>query len=166
MSDYLAFVVQRGVKKGTSVRPIGLPVVELSKRDGRWPPGPISFPVMERVTRSAASQTTGSKSSTARRYRVSRPTSCDMVSRVFSPLIAANATFALKAGLWFRRTRLVIVAPVHGNHAAFRPKIHLYPLSRFPEPALPATSQSFYATFLQAESFTLSVPATPIGDNA
>jgi hypothetical protein len=32
--------------------------------------------------------------------------------------------------------RLVISAPVHGNHAAFRPKIHLRPVSRFPEPAL------------------------------
>lgn len=30
------------------------------------------------------------------------------VGSVFSPLIAANATFALKAGLWFQRTRLVI----------------------------------------------------------
>ena len=28
---------------------------------------------------------------------------------VFSPLTAANATFALKAGLWFRRGRLVMV---------------------------------------------------------
>src|SRR3974390_2111521 len=31
---------------------------------------------------------------------------------VFSPLIAAKATFALKAGAWFRRGRLLIVSPV------------------------------------------------------
>jgi hypothetical protein len=30
---------------------------------------------------------------------------------VFSPLMAAIATFALKAGLWFRRGRFVMVAP-------------------------------------------------------
>jgi hypothetical protein len=30
---------------------------------------------------------------------------------VFSPLMAAIATLALKAGLWFRRGRLVMVAP-------------------------------------------------------
>jgi hypothetical protein len=30
---------------------------------------------------------------------------------VFSPFRAANATFALNAGLWFRRTRFVIVSP-------------------------------------------------------
>jgi hypothetical protein len=45
----------------------------------------------------------------------------------------------LKAGLWFRRTRLVMVSPVHGNHAALRPKIHLSDLSSFPEPALSFT---------------------------
>lgn len=32
----------------------------------------------------------------------------------YSPLIAASATFALKAGLWFRRGRLLIVSPVNG----------------------------------------------------
>src|SRR3954465_10671109 len=30
---------------------------------------------------------------------------------VFSPLTAARATFALKAGEWFRRGRLLIVSP-------------------------------------------------------
>jgi hypothetical protein len=33
---------------------------------------------------------------------------------VFSPFTAASATLALKAGLWFRRGRLVMVSPVHG----------------------------------------------------
>jgi len=35
-------------------------------------------------------------------------------SGTYSPLIAASATFALKAGLWFRRGRLLMVSPVHG----------------------------------------------------
>src|SRR5207247_1657156 len=30
---------------------------------------------------------------------------------VISPLMAASATFALKAGVWFRRARLLIVSP-------------------------------------------------------
>jgi hypothetical protein len=34
---------------------------------------------------------------------------------VFSPLIAAKATFALKAGLWFRRSLFVMLSPVHGS---------------------------------------------------
>jgi hypothetical protein len=33
----------------------------------------------------------------------------------FSPLIAAKATFALKAGLWFRRGLFVMLSPVHGS---------------------------------------------------
>jgi len=31
--------------------------------------------------------------------------------RVFSPFRAANATFALKAGVWFRRARLLMISP-------------------------------------------------------
>jgi hypothetical protein len=34
---------------------------------------------------------------------------CANSASVFSPLTAAKATFALKAGVWFRRGRLVIV---------------------------------------------------------
>src|SRR3954471_16287252 len=37
---------------------------------------------------------------------------CASSASVFSPLTAANATFALNAGVWFRRGRLVIVSPV------------------------------------------------------
>jgi hypothetical protein len=33
---------------------------------------------------------------------------------VYSPLMAASATLALKAGLWFRRGRRVMVSPVPG----------------------------------------------------
>ena len=47
---------------------------------------------------------------------------------VFSPLTAASATFALKAGVWFRRGRLVIVSPARepswplsGRNATYRP---------------------------------------------
>jgi hypothetical protein len=34
---------------------------------------------------------------------------------IFSPLIAAKATFDLKAGLWFRRGLFIMLAPVHGS---------------------------------------------------
>src|SRR5882724_4485524 len=36
---------------------------------------------------------------------------CASSATVFWPLIAANATFALNAGVWFRRARLLIVSP-------------------------------------------------------
>jgi hypothetical protein len=36
---------------------------------------------------------------------------CANSASVFSPLIAANATFALKADVWFRRALFVIFAP-------------------------------------------------------
>src|SRR2546423_8630762 len=46
-----------------------------------------------------------------------------------SPLTAASATFALKAGVWFRRARLLIVAPdsqapacpLSGRNSTYRP---------------------------------------------
>jgi len=47
----------------------------------------------------------------------------------------------LKAGLWFRRGRLVMVSPVSGIYAKVRQKFHLSPLFKFPEPALHAVSQ-------------------------
>jgi hypothetical protein len=42
-------------------------------------------------------------------------------------LMAASATFALKAGEWFRRGRLLIVSPVSLGTARplFRQKLHL-----------------------------------------
>src|SRR5688572_26697399 len=53
---------------------------------------------------------------------------CASSASVFSPLRAARATFALKAGLWFRRDRLVIVSPARepswplsGRNATYRP---------------------------------------------
>src|SRR3954466_7202514 len=36
---------------------------------------------------------------------------CASSASVFSPLTAAKATFALKAGVWFRRGRLLIISP-------------------------------------------------------
>src|SRR3954452_23924250 len=37
---------------------------------------------------------------------------CAKSASVFSPLMAASATFALKAAVWFRRGRLLIISPV------------------------------------------------------
>ena len=53
-----------------------------------------------------------------------------------SPLTAAIATFALKAGLWFRRGRLAWSSPRSQHHAAWARKIHLRLLFRFLGPAL------------------------------
>src|SRR5258708_22205978 len=50
--------------------------------------------------------------------------------------MAARATFALKAGEWFRRGRLLMVSPVHGNYRRCQAEIPLIVLSRFPRPAL------------------------------
>src|SRR5206468_7199841 len=56
---------------------------------------------------------------------------------VRSPFTAASATFALKAGVWFRRARLVIVSPDSRDNLARRQaETPLIALCRFPEPAL------------------------------
>src|SRR5215471_3325777 len=55
---------------------------------------------------------------------------------VRSPLTAAKATFALKAGEWFRRGRLLMVSPVHGDYRRYQAEIPLIALSKFPRPAL------------------------------
>src|SRR6266566_1693028 len=55
---------------------------------------------------------------------------------VRSPLTAARATFALKAAEWFRRGRLLIVSPVHGDYRRCQAEIPLIVLFGFPGPAL------------------------------
>src|SRR6516225_7803073 len=55
---------------------------------------------------------------------------------VRSPLMAARATFALKAGEWFRRGRLLMVSPVHGDYRRCQAEIPLIVLCRFPGPAV------------------------------
>jgi hypothetical protein len=52
-------------------------------------------------------------------------------------LTAASATFALKAGVWFRRARLVIVSPDSRDNLARRQaETPLIALFKFAEPAL------------------------------
>src|ERR1700747_3441593 len=60
---------------------------------------------------------------------------------VRSPLTAARATFALKAGEWFRRGRLLMVSPVHGDYRRHQAEIPLIALSKFPRPALASISE-------------------------
>jgi hypothetical protein len=43
----------------------------------------------------------------------------------------------LKAGEWFRRGRLLMVSPVHGDYRRCQAEIPLIVLFRFPGPALP-----------------------------
>src|SRR5207244_6994750 len=55
--------------------------------------------------------------------------------------MAASATFALKAGVWFRRARLLIVSPdSRVNLARRQAETPLIPLFRFLRPALPSTA--------------------------
>jgi hypothetical protein len=44
----------------------------------------------------------------------------------------------LKAGEWFRRGRLLMVSPVHGDYRRCQAEIPLIVLFRFPGPALGA----------------------------
>src|SRR4029077_1422446 len=53
------------------------------------------------------------------------------------------ATFALKAGEWFRRGRLLMVSPVHGDYRRYQAEIPLIALSKFPRPALLAVEVDY-----------------------
>jgi hypothetical protein len=55
----------------------------------------------------------------------------------FAPLMAARATFALNAGLWFRRARFVIVSLLIRSHPGrCQAETPLIRLLKFAEPAL------------------------------
>src|SRR4051812_47660901 len=66
---------------------------------------------------------------------------CANSASVFSPLIAASATLALKAGAWVRRVRLVMFAPDPRQLRRSQAEIPLIGLSEFGRPPL-----SFSAT--------------------
>ena len=62
--------------------------------------------------------------------------SCAIVRSFF---MAARATFALKAGEWFRRARFFIFAPdSQANHACRQAEIPLNALFKIPEPPQPS----------------------------
>src|SRR3954453_22931527 len=61
---------------------------------------------------------------------------CANSASVFSPLRAANATFALKAGLCVRRVRFVMLAPDPRHHRRFQADPPLIALSEFGQPPL------------------------------
>jgi hypothetical protein len=71
---------------------------------------------------------------------------------VRSPLTAASATFALKAGEWFRRGRLLMVSPVHGDYRRYQAEIPLIVLSRVPGPALTEILFSFPSGVLRSNA--------------
>src|SRR3954467_5513906 len=52
---------------------------------------------------------------------------CANSASAFSPLTAANATFALNAGVWFRRGRLVMVSPVRHPYWPLSGRNSTYP---------------------------------------
>src|SRR5271155_4078790 len=80
---------------------------------------------------------------------------------VRSPLTAARATFALKAGEWFRRGRLLMVSPVHGDYRRCQAEIPLIVLFRFLGPALlrsPASHSSVSALLVRPLMYRISAP--------
>jgi hypothetical protein len=56
----------------------------------------------------------------------------------------------LKAGEWFRRGRLIMVSPVHGDYRRCQAEIPLIILCRFPGPALRTPAMS-----VRTPTFTL-----------
>src|SRR5450631_656011 len=61
---------------------------------------------------------------------------CANSTSVFSPFMAANATFALNAGLWFRRTRFAIGSPEPQPFWPLSGRKSLIALFKFAEPPL------------------------------
>src|SRR5216684_2935180 len=68
--------------------------------------------------------------------------------------MAARATLALKAGEWFRRGRLLMVSPVHGDYRRCQAEIPLIVLSKLPRPALSITGRLLHT--LQASLLDLA----------
>src|SRR5262249_54789231 len=89
---------------------------------------------------------------------------------VRSPLIAAIATFALKADVWFRRGLLLMLSPdSRANLARCQAEAPLIALCRFPKPALMTGSITVSALFRVIEMWhpTLLIDEvdTFVGDN-
>src|ERR1035437_114945 len=61
--------------------------------------------------------------------------------------MAASATLALKAGVWFRRGLLLIVSPVRGYHHRYQAETPLIDLFKFAGPALTSKLPSKWAQF-------------------
>src|SRR3954452_21672450 len=61
---------------------------------------------------------------------------CANSASVFSPLIAASATLALKPGAWVRRVRLLMLAPDPRHPRRSQAEVPLIGLSEFGRPAL------------------------------
>jgi peptidoglycan/LPS O-acetylase OafA/YrhL len=80
--------------------------------------------------------------------------------------MAASATLALKAGVWFRRGRLFMVSPVRGDHRRFQVETPLIALFKFAEPALsllwiilPTIQGAAWGTLLMTyEKMTFTMP--------
>ncbi len=82
---------------------------------------------------------------------------CVSWANVFSPLIAAKATFALKAGAWFRRGRLLIVSLDSGHFARYQAETPLIPLSKFAEQPLYSRPSEIFA-FVDGSKFATLTP--------
>src|SRR6478609_10503893 len=56
-------------------------------------------------------------------------------ARMWATAIVEVEISALKGGEWFRRGRLLMVSPVHGDYRRRQAEIPLIVLSKFPRPA-------------------------------
>src|SRR6516164_1066322 len=82
---------------------------------------------------------------------------------VRSPLIAAIATFALKADVWFRRGLLLMLSPdSRANLARCQAEAPLIALCRFPKPALSLLSGPRCNVSLRL-AVAPAWPAEPVG---
>lgn len=88
--------------------------------------------------------------SPGRQERIEYLATHDVLTGLFSRAVVdqmvahgiASATFALKAGVWFRRVRFVIIFPLFGgDHRRSQAENPLIPLSEFVRPPLAAQAQ-------------------------
>src|SRR3954454_13917656 len=88
---------------------------------------------------------------------------CANSASVFSPLIAASATFALKPGAWVRRVRLVMLAPDPRHPCRSQAEIPLIGLSEFGRPPLSSPHRLMALGHRQNVSIAglLSAPPVP-----
>jgi hypothetical protein len=78
---------------------------------------------------------------------------------VISPLIAASAPFALKAGLCVRRIRFVMSAPDPRQPHRCQARNPPIELSEFPKPSLDLAVETFEAIYLETADTTADATA-------
>src|SRR3954449_11673972 len=76
---------------------------------------------------------------------------CANSASVLSPRTAAKATFALKAGVWFRRGRFVMVSPVRHTSWPLSGRNSTYPAVQISKASSDATGSSQQRAFVEGD---------------